>query len=81
MKYKIIEWLRQRDIVEFSQFTIDWIEGELDSFEMMTEDGVCPTEDILTSSIVYHAKNVLEIMRPNLADIDLFVQIVTNFGD
>ena len=77
VKYEeIIGWLEKVDVIEegYSQFTIDWIEGETANGDFSPVNSGVSEEDLL-ESLRYEVDNVLQIMRIELPDMKLFLTL------
>lgn len=77
----VVEWMRDIDPLQYSQFTIDWIEVVVDSYQAMKEDNVLPPLNEYHLAIIYDCANVIEIMRPDLLDVVFFKEVVRRCGE
>lgn len=77
----VVEWMRDIDPIKYSQFTIDWIEGVVDDYQIMYENNVLPPLNECHQAIIYDCANVTEIMRPDLLDVAFFKEVVRRCGE
>lgn len=69
----IIEWLNSQDVLGYSQFTIDWVEGTTGDYEMMmAEEGTLPDDNEVYGAIRYEVENILQVLNPRLLDVEFF---------
>lgn len=79
---EFLDFLQQEEnnlkILEISQFTLNWFERNLDYiqswWESPAEDKLIQADEIVGATKGY-ARNVLEIMRPELPDYAIFQKI------
>ena len=61
------------DPLEFSQFTMDWIEEQTTGLDYYDDDTLDYPDDVMT--LPYKVDNILAVMRPDLPDFAFFQQV------
>lgn len=72
----IVKWLQSQDVLGYSQFTIDWVEGTTGDYEMMAEEGTLPDDNEVYGAIKYEVENILQVLNPRLLDAEFFKRVL-----
>jgi hypothetical protein len=72
---RLRDFLQANDTLEWSQFTIDWIERKIDDWDERERTRNLSDDATIAGAIHYEADNVLAIMRIDLKDRDFFERL------
>jgi uncharacterized protein YecA (UPF0149 family) len=69
------DFLQANDTLEWSQFTIDWIERKIDDWDERERMRNLSDDATIAGAIHYEADNILAIMRIDVKDRDFFERL------